>query len=235
MKLVGLLALSALVATPTLANPAEVWLQSRLDIVAAAARVPDGTTIVRIVDAPQLSVRPAADGVLRFPAALLATAPDRDAVDGMLAVLLSNARPRNSAKPSALARDVLGTAAFIGGAVASNDNVPLVVRPAGETENRVQLSADLADSNRRFARSEREARIIAARALTWTQTAGSCPASLVAWLRRLAVASQGQTFDGVTTARHLLADLGSSTGDPGNGCTPTRDAAFLSAREGVGR
>jgi hypothetical protein len=235
MKLVGLAALSALAATPVLANPAESWLQSRLDIVAAAARVPDGTTKVRIVDARQLSVAPAADGVLRFPAALLAAAPDRDSVDGMLAVLLSNARPRNNAKPSALARDVLGTAAFIGGAVASNDNVPLAAGPAGETEKQVQLSADLADRDRRFARSEREARIIAARALTWTQTAGSCPASLVGWLRSLAVASQGQAFDGVTTARHLLIDLGSSAGDPGDGCTPTRDAAFEAARENASR
>ena len=235
MKLVGLAALSALIATPALANPAEGWLQSRLDVVATAARLPEGTTRVRIVDTRQLSFAPTADGSLHFPAALLATAPDRDAVDGLLAVLLSNARPRNSAKPSGVARELLGTAAFIGGAAASGGDVPRDGYPAGNTERQIQLSADVANRDRRIARTEAESRIIAARALTWTQTARSCPASLVGWLRSLAVASQGQAFDGVTAARHLLIDLGSSVGDPGDGCTPTHDAAFEAARENASR
>lgn len=230
MNLACLAALTALFAAPVSANPAEPWLQSRLDTVAAAARLPEGVARVRIVDATVLTFAPAPDGSLRFPAVLLATAPDRDAVDGLLAVLLSNARPRNSAKPSGVARDLLGTAAFLGGAAASGGDQTGEGYPASATKKQIQLSADVADSDRRLARSEAESRIVAARAVNWARTAGSCPTSLVAWMRSLASASQGQAFDGVTTARHLLADLGSGAGDPGDGCAPATDAAFLVAR-----
>ena len=151
MKLTRLVVLMALSAAPALANPAESWLQSRLDTIATAARLPEGTAKIRLVDTRQLSFAPTVDGSLRFPAALLATAPDQDAVDGLLAVLLSNARPRNSAKPSGVARELLGTAAFIGGAAASGGDVPRDGYPAGSTERQIQLSADVADSDRRFA------------------------------------------------------------------------------------
>ena len=230
MKLACLAALSALFAAPVAANPADLWLQSRLDTVAAAARLPDGIARVRIVDTSVLTFAPAGDGSLRFPALLLATAPDRDAVDGLLAVMLSNARPRNAAKPSGVARELLGTAAFLGGAAVSGGDQIGEGYPASEAKKQIQLDADVADSDRRLARSEAESRIVAARAVNWTRTAGSCPTSLTGWLRSLAAASQGKAFDGVTAARHLLADLGGGAGDPGDGCTPTTDAAFVAAR-----
>lgn len=234
MKVACAAALSILIAGPASASIADDWLQARLDAVAAAARLPEGTAKVRIVPAASLTLSPARDGSLLFPAALLATAPDRDAVDGMLAVLLSNSRPRNAAKPSGVARDLLGTAAFLGSAAAGSDETS-DRSPASETAKQVYLDAEIADSDRKHARSEAEARIVAARALNWTRTAGSCPASLTGWLRTLASGSQGQSFDGVSAARHLLADIGGAAGDPGDGCTAIRDAAFEAARSDLDR
>ncbi|MBT2186730.1 hypothetical protein [Sphingobium nicotianae] len=178
-------------------DPAK-WLQERLDRILARIGSAPGEVKIALSDASDVPwTHPA--GTIQFPRALLVMAPSPEAVDGMLAMLLSYEEPGagDARRPGGL------SARAYGGSGLSNDRddqqVGLSVGPARPPETKAQtdLRRDKAWQGAR-----------------WNGQIGNCTAIQIDFLRdigkeaRLTIHGKPMIWPGSEFSRKVIAYLG---------------------------
>ena len=231
MRNLSILLAACLVLGATAPRPdPSLWLQARLDRVLAGTGSQPGAVRAVLTEATELiAVQPA--DTLAFPRALLAMAPSAEAVDGMLAMMLSYRQPgevrrqgRRIDPLSAVAYGaiVAGTGgAYDPGNPGSGRSIPL--GPGQPLEG-----ADPAALRR--ARAWQGAR--------WNAQLGHCAAAQLAYLRsaardtRLTLDGRPMLWRASPFARKVIDDLGAqaypAATEP---CTTRDDPAFAAIQQ----
>jgi hypothetical protein len=203
----------ALVAAAPAPVTQEAWLQTRMDRIVEAAGFDRGVVRTVLVTDRQLEI----DGqgvTIAVPRGLVANAPSAQAVDGILAMLLSYRQE------SVLRRD----GASIGDLAAL---ATLLAATGGISEDKSTKVIPLGDGVRPSA-SALAGRSKAQRGARWMEAAGSCTPALTGYLRTLA---QGSIEDGATVpARRLLADMGALAYPTTQPCVAEKDDGFSTVR-----
>ncbi len=194
------------------------WLQDRMDRVQVAAGqevepVHAVLTDERTLHLDQQGTR------LKFPRVLVAIAPSPEAVDGLLALLLSYSIAVRKDPPGSRPRASVTGAGSDPDTARTRGNAPADANPPSAAPDPLVL------------RKQR-----AWRGIGWYGRTRGCTAELVEYLRLIATGGSavvnGKTIDWPASrpAREVLNDLGSLAYPSGEQCKLRPDPAFVSAR-----
>lgn len=229
VSILSLSALACLGASEPGVSPRD-WTQERLDRVLAAVGKAPGSVEVVLTDAPDLSTASLPDR-LELPRAAIALAPSTEAVDGLLAMLLSYAPEPKSGRNKLTPLSALAFGALVAGTGGASDP------STGRDSKIIPLGGQAAPSNDVSgigqARAWRGAR--------WHGFLGHCGTTQVEFLRKIGrpasvtVAARTMNWTGSAFARRAIADLGIQ-GTPSNEtCQPLPDGRFEGIRAEIVR
>jgi hypothetical protein len=193
--------------TEPMRNDPHASLQSRFDRLQQVARSTQERFDLQLVGEGQSLFGQRGDGVIRLPEDWVAAAPDRQTLDFLMLLALSDALAREPAReePGAATKVITGAIAFIG------------VNAAKNAPRSASRDPGLHFAAARFAPIPSLAeRGTALRALSWAVASGGCEAKIVAGLRRL------ETVAGAigTGSRQIVKDLGAVAWTPDERCGP---------------
>lgn len=228
VSILSLSALACLGAAGPGVSPRD-WTQARLDRVLAAVGKAPGSVEVVLTDAPDLSA--ALPDRLELPRAAIALAPNAEAVDGLLAMLLSYAPEPKSERNKLTPLSALAFGALVAGTGGASDP------STGRDSKLIPLGGPAAPAN--DASGSGQAR--AWRGARWHGFLGHCGATQVEFLRKMGrpasvtVAARTINWTGSAFARRAIADLGIQ-GTPSNEtCQPQPDGRFDGIRAEIVR
>ncbi len=199
-------------AAPAPATP-DAWLQTRMDRIVEAAGFDRGVARTVLIMDRQLEI----DGqgvTIAVPRSLVANAPSAQAVDGILAMLLSYRQESVPRRGGASIGDLAALATLVAATGGISEDKSTKVIPLGDGVR--------PPANALAGRSK------AQRGARWMEAAGSCTSALTGYLRTLA---RGSVEDGATIpARRLLADMGALAYPTAQPCMIDKDDGFSTVR-----
>ncbi len=202
------------------------WLQERLDRILARTGKAPGYVKAVIADITDLPwAHP--PGSLQFPRALLVMAPSPEAVDGMLAMLLSYGQePADDTRSAGLAT-IRASGTF--GASDDNRSDTDSLRNGGSGAGRAPIAGDAGDARR--AKAWQGAR--------WNGQIGNCAAVQVDFLRatgreaRIMLDGKSMLWPGSPFSRKVIEYLGAQAYPAEQRCRTREDPAFAQIQQSL--
>lgn len=195
------------------------WLQSRVDriLVAAGQDVP-----INVVISSGKELTPEINGRLQVPEAMIKLAPTTQALDGLLAMLLSFHLGDGPPRKDGLAPTIAAAAllAATGGTTDATEGKNVKTIPLGDFTSATPRRAGRA--------------ALSLRGLRWNTLAGNCVTSQIAFLKLIGspeapITSKSTTaWPGSQFAREVIRDLGMEAYPRQETCDETRLPDFIS-------